>query len=84
MWLSDKLDFAKLGFFKIIRVLEPVIYKLDLSDSIKIIKIRYISVLELADLKAPLIENIPDIDPESQEKVWEIKKILDIDLINNS
>ena len=50
----------------------------------RITKIRYISVLELADLVVPLMENIPDIDPESQEKVWEVKKILNIDLINNS
>ena len=59
-------------------------YKLDLPDSIKIIRIRHILVLKLADLEAPLIKNIPDINPKSQEKVWEIKKILNIDLINNS
>ena len=50
----------------------------------KIIKIRYVSVLELADPEAPLIEDIPDIDPKSQEKVWEVEKILDAGLINNS
>ena len=69
MRLSDKLDFIKLGPFKILRVLGPVIYKLDFPDSIKIMRIRYISVLELVDLEAPLIENIPDINPKSQEKV---------------
>ena len=47
-------------------------------------KIRYILVLKLADLEAPLIDNIPDINPESQEKVWEVKKILNIGLINNN
>ena len=82
--LSNKLNFAKLRFFKILKVLEPVIYKLDLLDSMRIIKIYYILVLKLVDLEAPLIENIPDIDPKSQEKVWEIKRILDIDLIDNS
>ena len=40
-------------------------------------------VLKLADPEAPLIKDIPDIDPESQEKVWEIKKILNIGLIDN-
>ena len=59
-------------------------YKLDLSDSIKIIRIKYVLVLKLADPEAPLIKNISDIDLKSQKKVWEIKKILDIDLINNS
>ena len=39
MRLSDKLDFAKLGLFNILRVLGPVIYKLDLPDSIKITRI---------------------------------------------
>ena len=67
--LSNKLNFAKLGPFKIIKVLGPVTYKLDLPDSIKIIKIKYVSVLKLADPEAPLIKNIPDIDPKSQEKV---------------
>ena len=46
-------------------------------------RIRYILVLKLVDLEAPLIKDISDIDLKSQEKVWEVKKILDIDLINN-
>ena len=53
-------------------------------NSIRIIKIYYILVLKLANLEAPLIKNIPDINLKSQGKVWEIKKILDINLINNS
>ena len=47
-------------------------------------RIRHISVLEPADPEASLINNILDIDPESQKKVWEVKKILNTDLINNS
>ena len=78
------MNFTKLGSFKILKILEPVTYKLNLPDSIKITKIQHISVLELADLAAPLIEDVPDIDPKSQKKIWEIKKILDIGLINNS
>ena len=50
----------------------------------RIIKIRYILVLKLVDPEAPLIKNILDIDPKSQEKVWEVKKILNTNLINNS
>ena len=50
----------------------------------KIIRIRHVSVLKSADPEALLIKNILDIDPESQKKVWEIKKILDTDLINNN
>ena len=40
-------------------------YELNLLDSIKIMRIRYILVLKLIDLEALLIKNIPDIDPES-------------------
>ena len=81
---SNKLNFIKLKFFKILKVLEPITYKLNLSDSIRIIRIRYILVLELVDPETLLIKNIPDINPKSQEKVWEIEKILNIDLIDNS
>ena len=81
---SNKLDFTKLRFFKIFRILGPVIYKLDIPDSMKITRIRYVLVLKLVDPEAPLIEDIPDINPKSQEKIWEVKEILDISLINNS
>ena len=33
---SNKLDFTKLEFFKILKALGPVTYKLDLSESIRI------------------------------------------------
>ena len=82
--LSDKLDFAKLEPFKIVKILGPVTYKLNFPNSMRIIIIRYILVLKLVDLKVPLIEDILDINLKSQEKVWEIKKILDTDLIDNS
>ena len=84
MRLSNKLDFAKLASFKILKILELVTYELDLPDSIRIMRIYYISVLELADLETHLIKNIPDIDLKSQKKIWEVKKILDINLINNN
>ena len=84
MRLSDKLNFAKLEPFKIVKILGLITYKLDLPDSIRITRIRHVSILESADPEAPLMENIPDIDPKSQGKFWEVKKILDIDLINNN
>ena len=59
----------KLRFFKIIKALGPVIYKLDLPNNIQITWIHHILVLELADPEAPLIKNIPDINPKSQKKV---------------
>ena len=66
---SNKLNFTELKSFKILKVLEPVTYKLNFPDSMRIIRIRYISVLELVDSEAPLIKNIPDINPKSQKKV---------------
>ena len=65
MWLSNKLDFAKLELFKILKILELITYKLNLPDSIKIIRIRYILILKLADPEAPLMEDIPDINFKS-------------------
>ena len=65
MRLSNKLDFIKLESFKIIRVLGLVIYKLDLLNSMRIMRIYYILVLELVDLEVLLIENIPDINLKS-------------------
>ena len=65
MRLSDKLNFVKLELFRVLKVLELITYKLDLPNSIKIMKIWYISVLELADSEAPFMEDIPDIDPKS-------------------
>ena len=59
-------------------------YKLDLPNSIRITKIRYILVLKLADSEAPLIENILNINLKSQKKVWEIKKIINLGLIDNN
>ena len=50
----------------------------------RITRIHYILVLELVNPEASLIEDIPDINSKSQKKIWEIKKILNTGLINNS
>ena len=50
----------------------------------QITQIHYILVLKLIALDASLIKDVPDIDPKSQEKGWEVKKILNINLINNN
>ena len=62
---SDKLNFTKLEFFKVLKVLGLVTYKLDLPDSIKIIRTRHVSVLKLVDPEVPLMENILNINPKS-------------------
>ena len=67
--LSNKLDFTKLEPFKILKVLELVTYKLDFSDSMRIIRIHYILILKPVNPEVPLIKDISDIDPKNQEKV---------------
>ena len=81
---SDKLNFTKLEPPKIVKILELIKYKLDLLVGMWITQIRYILIFELADPEASLVQNILDINPKSQEKVWEVKKILDTGLINSS
>ena len=59
-------------------------YRLDLSSKMRISRVRYVSVLDPADPDILLMEDIPDIDSKGQEKIWEVEKILDTDLMNNS
>ena len=47
--LSNKLDYIKLGLYRVKKVLGLVIYKLDLSKKIGIYLSFYISVLELVN-----------------------------------
>ena len=65
MRLCNKLDFVKLGSFKIIKVLGLIIYKLYLSDSMRITRIHHVLVLKLVDPEAPLIKNILNINFKS-------------------
>jgi len=46
--LSKKLDYIKIGLFKIIERTLEVIYRLDLPVKIKIYLVQYIIMLELA------------------------------------
>jgi len=47
-WLSKKLDYVKIGLFKIIAKISEVIYRLDLPVKIKIYLVQHITILELA------------------------------------
>ena len=78
------MNFVKLRLFQITKILGPLTYKLEFPERIKISHIQYIFVLESADSAVSLITDIPDIDSESQKKIWEIKKILDSGLMNNN
>ena len=74
---SDKLDCVKLGLFEITKVLGPVVYKLRLSDTMKIINKFHISLLEPADAETPLITEVPELDPETKEVLYDVETILD-------
>jgi hypothetical protein len=57
--LSDKLDYKKLGLFKIIEIKSLVNYCLKLPKTIKVYLVFYVSLLELAppgSLLAPKTE----------------------------
>jgi hypothetical protein len=47
-WSSLKLDYIKLGLFKIRKALGPLIYRLELSSNMWIHLVFHISLLELA------------------------------------
>jgi len=47
-WLSKKLDYIKIGLFKIVAKILEVIYRLDLLAKIKIYLVQYIIMLEPA------------------------------------
>ena len=57
-WLSNKLDYKKLGPFRIKRKIGPVNYKLSLPYIMKIYLVFYILLLEKAPLNT--IENRTD------------------------
>jgi len=46
-WLSKKLDYVKIGPFKIAEKISEVIYRLDLPVKIKIYLIQHITILKL-------------------------------------
>jgi len=45
--LSKKLDYVKIGLFKIIAKISEVIYRLNLLAKMKIYLVQYIAILEL-------------------------------------
>jgi len=47
-WLSKKLDYIKIGLFKIAVKISEVIYRLNLLVKMKIYPVQYIIMLELA------------------------------------
>ena len=75
-WPSDKLDYKKLGPFKIDKKIESVNYKLKLLKIMEIYPVFHILLLEPAP---PGISTIPvtEIQQLDLQKEYEIETILD-------
>jgi hypothetical protein len=73
---SDKLDYRKLGLFKIEEVRGPVNYKLKLPSSINIHNVFHVSLLEPVLAGAPLAPNteIQLVNPNAE---YDVEEILD-------
>ena len=65
--LSKKLDYVRLGLFKIIVKILEVIYRLNLLAKIKIYPIQYIAMLELVYRDIKLLVYKVDIYKEQEE-----------------
>ena len=74
-WLNNKLNYKKLKFFKIKKILELINYKLILFKIINIYSIFYISFLKLTSLNA-FIMPITKINLVNLNAKYKIKIIL--------
>jgi hypothetical protein len=75
--LSIKLDFKKLGPFRIEEAVGPVNYRLKLPIGSRLHPMFYISLLEPARGGAPVITDI-DIQPKNDIEEYKVEEILDI------
>jgi hypothetical protein len=80
--LNTKLDYKKLGLFKIKKVAGPVNYELVLPKTINIYPVFYISLLELI-LLGVLLAPITEIELINPNTEYEIKEILDYKQVRN-
>jgi hypothetical protein len=72
---SDKLDLKKIGLFKVKRNIRDISFELKFSLIIKIYSVFHISLLEPAHPNT-LKGLIPELNPEIQELVYNVEKIL--------
>jgi hypothetical protein len=75
---TKKLDAVKLGPFRVRRKKGPVNYELELPKKMRIHPVFHISLLEPAAPDATLEQDVKDIDPEIQEDIYEVERIIDV------
>jgi hypothetical protein len=73
---NTKLDYKKLGLFKIKRIIEPINYELVLPKNINIHPIFHISLLELV-LPGVLLVPVTEIEPINPNTEYKVEEILD-------
>ena len=81
--LSKKLNYIKMGLFKIINKVTEVIYRLDLLLKIKIYSVYYIAMLEPAHRNYELLVYKQDTYKRYEEDKQLIKKILQYNKVNS-
>jgi hypothetical protein len=79
---NTKLDYKKLGLFKIKRIIRLVNYKLVLPKTINIYPVFHIFLLELVLLEA-LPAPVTKIEPVNPNTEYKIEKILDHKQVRN-
>ena len=82
-WPSNKLNHMKLRSFWIAKTKRSVNYELELSLTMWIHLVFHISLLEPADSEMSIQENLPEIDPESQDTKFKVEEILNQQDIND-
>src|SRR5271165_5846725 len=79
--LSDKLDFKKLGLYKIKRAIGLVNFELLLLHDSRIHPIFHVALLELVDNSILLLDR-EEIQPINKETEYDINQVLDIKRTN--
>ena len=74
--LGKKLDYVKLGLFKVLKKVIEIMFKLNLLEKIKIYLVQYILILKPTQRNVKLIIYKQNIYKGQEEDKWDIQKII--------